>query len=139
MRSLPDLPSVNCANEGVTLVITPYRPGNKDWLRGILGRPKPKWNPLERAWSIPRVHALAVAVAASDRWGACELVTWARLDPTVKCDVRCLEARGDDCTCSCGGINHRAKALPGGFVVGDTTVLVLGDQQLIRRLIRRGA
>lgn len=23
-----------------------------------------------------------------------------------KCDSRCLNARGNDCTCSCGGINH---------------------------------
>jgi hypothetical protein len=48
--------------------------------------------------------------------------TWARCDkrhkvfplkavkgtfsPDHKCDTRCLNARGHDCTCSCGGANH---------------------------------
>jgi hypothetical protein len=26
--------------------------------------------------------------------------------PDHKCDARCLNARGHECTCSCGGVNH---------------------------------
>lgn len=137
MQSLCNLPTVDCAIDGVTLVTTPYSPGNKEWLRGILGRRKPQWSPARQAWRIPRLHAYSVAVAAADRWGACELVTWARLEPTVKCDIRCLQASGDACICSCGGTHHGARALPTGFIVGETTVVMQGERQLVRRVIRR--
>lgn len=29
-------------------------------------------------------------------------------DPTHKCDARCTSARGHNCECQCGGVNHGA-------------------------------
>lgn len=32
-------------------------------------------------------------------------------NPNVKCDARCLNATGSDCSCACGGANHGSAAV----------------------------
>lgn len=43
--------------------------------------------------------------------------------PDHKCDARCLNAKGHDCTCSCGGMNHGR-----GHVGGVVTASALPDE-----------
>ncbi|TSB31237.1 hypothetical protein FNJ62_07040 [Streptomyces benahoarensis] len=43
---------------------------------------------------------------------------------TERCDTRCQEAQGDDCTCSCMGENHSGAAYWCTWIlVGDTTLI----------------
>jgi hypothetical protein len=52
-----------------------------------------------------------------------------------RCDTRCQRARGDECTCSCLGENHRGAAYWRNWIeVGETTLVASGD--ILRRHLR---
>lgn len=49
-------------------------------------------------------------------------MTDSRVSQSTKCDTRCVEAEGDDCVCSCGGMNHKGSDI-GYYQVGETTLV----------------
>lgn len=69
---------------------------------------------------------------------------------SFKCDSRCLNAKGHDCTCSCGGANHgRGHAVQTQPVrdtemtarerhLGEVGKYIVGTARLIRKYTREG-
>jgi hypothetical protein len=72
-----------------------------------------------------------------ERFGLCWVVADNRISATVQCDKRCVGARGDECVCSCGGINHRGGEA-GYLQVGETTLIAKTSEiGTTRRIYRR--
>ena len=125
--------------EGRIRLEMPYAPGNRAWLKEQLGeRIRPDWvrHGGGGHWEVARNHLRALLEALVDRWGAVDVVL--DFNVTEKCDRRCQTARGDDCTCSCLGVNHRG--LGGGkewFRVGDTTLISSTTKRVRGRVTRQ--
>ena len=96
-----------------------------EWVKGKPVSFLPTWN----HWEVSRVHLNQVIEGALKRY---QTVTVYRMVASqVRCDVRCVEAKGHDCVCSCGGRNH--KGTTAGFhVVGDTTLAGSGSSRWTR-------
>ncbi|OKI15594.1 hypothetical protein A6A08_08415 [Nocardiopsis sp. TSRI0078] len=45
-----------------------------------------------------------------------------------KCDIRCVQARGDECACECGGDNHGGLRNSNWTQVGETTLVENGEK-----------
>jgi len=102
----------------------PYQGGgNRWWLKEQLGdRIRPNWvqgNPGH--WEIARAHLLPLLAALVRRYGQVEV--WLEFSLTQKCDKRCRDALGDECVCSCLGMNHGGIWHRRWFEVGDTTLI----------------
>ncbi|WP_216355896.1 hypothetical protein [Streptomyces sp. MP131-18] len=91
-------------------------------------RIRPERNKAERCWEIARQHLKPVIAALVDRFG--EVDVFLEFSTTERCDTRCEEAAGDDCTCSCMGDNH------GGAVYWKRWQLV-GETTLVRSASRK--
>jgi len=63
---------------------------------------------------------MLVARALAMRFDRVEVVM--DFNELERCDRRCQEARGDDCTCSCMGIHHRGVYV-GWVEVGETMLV----------------
>lgn len=122
-------------------------PTNREWFKDETGRAiRPEWVPGPKGWdghwAIARAHFMTVARALAERFGAVEVVM--DFNEHERCDRRCQEATGTDCTCQCMGQHHSGGIYRGWIEVGDTTLVrsagvkrsmtVLTSQQ-----VRRGA
>jgi hypothetical protein len=96
---------------------------NREWLREELGRRiRPEWNRAEGRWEVARRHLRALIEALVERFGAVDV--YLEFSASEQCDVRCRDAKGDDCTCSCLGLNHRGAAYWNAWrPVGETTLI----------------
>ncbi len=117
----------------------PYLNGsNRHWLLEELGaRVRPEWNRTAspRRWEIARPHLRTIVDAMAQRFGEVEVIL--QFSVTERCDTRCRDAAGDDCTCSCLGENHGGTAYWRNWIlVGDTT-LVDAARHERRLLVRR--
>ncbi len=101
-----DIPEVRRPAEGRLRVYIPWRDGgNRKLIKSVCGaRSRPEWDGQARRWLIARAHFMPLIEALKARFGQVRVIT-AHCD-TEKCDIRCQEARGDDCVCSCGGSFH---------------------------------
>lgn len=107
----------------------PYQPGNRAWLHQVLGaRIQPHYHRRTGRWRIARPHLRLLVDELADRFGAVEVVLDFRL--TERCDTRCQEAAGDECTCSCLGVNHGGAAYWKQWrLVGETTLVLSGGRK----------
>ncbi|MCB5910375.1 hypothetical protein [Streptomyces pinistramenti] len=102
----------------------PYQGGsNRRWILEELGaRVRPEWNKPAGRWEIARPHLCVLTGALAERFG--EVDVYLQFAATERCDTRCQEAQGDDCTCSCMGENHGGAAYwRTWLLVGDTTLV----------------
>jgi hypothetical protein len=115
--------------QGRIALRTPWSVDNRLWIRDLCGsQTRPEWVRTDEMpyfgergyWRIARSHQEVVITGCVQRFGT---VTVARqTSPLQKCDVRCVDATGSDCVCSCGGMNHRGGE--GSYAhVGATTLL----------------
>lgn len=121
----------------------PYRPAlgpkfNRRFVNRLLPKRanlgmEPGW-----VWTFNRTHASAVMESVAEEFGTVEV--FADYNSMTKCDRRCREARGEDCECSCLGLQHGGGMLMAGWeiLVGENTVLS-GDRVRTRRVLRRAA
>jgi hypothetical protein len=105
----------------------PIRP---DWVPAPTGRPY--W---EEFWTIAREHltVVAEAIALRDRFVDIEM----HYSGTERCDYRCQNAQGDDCTCSCEGARHGEGLHAAWRQVGDTTLVRSTGEKIVKRRLRR--
>lgn len=107
--------------------------GNRHWLHEHLGsRIQPQLLG-QGVWAIARPHLRHLVNGLADRFGRVDVFLEFR--ESERCDTRCQNAVGDDCTCSCLGVNHGGAAYWMGWVqVGETT-LVASTGVLTRHLV----
>jgi hypothetical protein len=119
---------------GPVLVHLDYRrpPLNRDWLESgfrVDGYAGDGW------WIVQRARTDELLLAILDEFGAVEF--WVEsVTAQEKCDIRCVEAKGWDCRCSCGGLNHRGTA-HGWRQVGSTGIVKAGSRDWTRRRLVR--
>ena len=78
---------------------------NRLWVRKACGpRTHPEWNAENKTWEIARIHYARISNALIIRYGA--IMRFEDYDGTEKCDLRCQNAEGEECVCSCLGQNH---------------------------------
>ncbi|GAA2334717.1 hypothetical protein SVIO_027740 [Streptomyces violaceusniger] len=104
----------------------PYQEGsNRRWILEELGeRIRPEWNNemTPGRWEIARPHLRTIVSALAERFG--EVDVYLQFSATERCDTRCRDAAGDDCTCSCMGENHGGAAYwRNWMLVGETTLV----------------
>ena len=119
--------------------VFPYQAGNRAWIKETLGSRIPVARvqggygcectraPGEMGhWEVARHHLWGLAEALVDRYG--EVHVFMDFSRRERCDVRCVEAAGDECVCACGGANHRGLAtrMDGWIEVGETTLVSSG-------------
>jgi hypothetical protein len=117
----------------------PYQDGsNRRWILEELGaRVRPDWNREAKRWEIARPHLATITAALAERFG--EVDVYLEFSTTERCDWRCEQADGDDCTCSCMGDNHGGSAYWRRWrLVGDTTLVDVG-RKVRHYQVRRGA
>lgn len=104
-----------------------------EWVPAPAGQP-----PWQGYWTISRAHLTAVAEAIAIRDGHVDVeMHYSQLE---KCDRRCQEADGDDCTCSCEGKFHGEAQHSRWVEVGDTTLVRgTGKKVVTRRLTKHQA
>lgn len=114
----------------------PARCGNGAWLRETLGaRPELRDDDDDFRWLIARSHLRALALAAADYFGECEVTTEHRSDE--RCNTACQTACRDECVCSCLGRHHAGgRAVNGWIEVGEQGVLISDNVVRARRLVR---
>lgn len=107
----------------------PYGRGNREWLHGALGsRVRPRWNKATQRWEIARSHLRLLTLELADRFGRCDV--YLEFSTQERCDTRCRNAMGDDCTCSCLGENHGGAAYWKFWKqVGETTLIAQDRQE----------
>lgn len=114
----------------------PYHVGNRRWLKEGLGsRTRPEWNKGAHRWEVARTHFRPLVFALAEQFGAVDV--YLEFSTIERCDARCREAVGDDCTCSCLGINHAGAAYLSDWPqVGEVTLVRPGVKR-VRLLVRR--
>jgi hypothetical protein len=120
------LPWVYRPVEGRLQVKMPYDGGsNRGWLHTHLGaRIRPEHQG-KGVWAIARPHLQHLVDGLAVRFGHVDVVLDFRT--TERCDIRCRDARGDECTCSCLGENHGGAAYWRNWIeVGETTLIAGG-------------
>jgi hypothetical protein len=111
----------------------PYNGSNRGWLHEHLGqRIQPELRG-RGVWAIARPHLQHLVDGLADRFGHVDVVLDFRV--AERCDTRCQRAKGDECTCSCLGENHRGAAHWRHWIqVGETTLIASGE--IYRRHLR---
>lgn len=102
----------------------PYEGGsNRRWIHATLGaRIQPIYDKPTGRWLIARPHFTTLVDHLLDRFGQVDATV--EFSMTRRCDVRCQEATGDDCDCSCLGEHHGGGLWGGGWIqVGETTLI----------------
>lgn len=131
------IPTVYRPYRGRLRLRMPYRKDNRAWLKDRLGdRIRPEWvrgaGGREGWWEIARNHLQPLVEALVERWGAVDVTLI--YSTTEQCDTRCQNARGDDCTCSCLGLNHGHGFAGQWTQVGDTTLVQREYTKVTRRM-----
>lgn len=97
------------AGGGSVLTKMPYDGGsNRGWLHEHLGHRIQPEHRGKGVWAIARPHLRYLVEGLAERFGHVDVVLDFR--QSERCDTRCQRARGDECTCSCLGENHRGAA-----------------------------
>lgn len=106
MRRMDNIPVVRRPAQGRLEVHIPWREGgNRKVIKRICGTlTRPQWDGDRKRWMIARAHFTPLIGALKAEYGQVRVIT-AHCD-AEGCDARCLQARGIECVCSCGGRNH---------------------------------
>ncbi|MER7167287.1 hypothetical protein ABT336_14605 [Micromonospora sp. NPDC000207] len=104
----------------------PFDRSNRSWLHQTLGdRTRPIWNGEMNRWEIARAHFSVLVRPLLDRFGQVDVTT--EHSTNQRCDLRCRDADGKDCTCSCFGEHHGGGLWGDGWTqVGQTTLVRSG-------------
>ncbi|MGY4478629.1 hypothetical protein [Bradyrhizobium sp. USDA 3364] len=97
---------VKLAESGKPLLLRlPFDPGNRAWIEQA-GRAswRLRWDKERRHWETPRAWFEALAMHVIRRHG--RLWVFQEVKDPHACDDRCMNARGLECVCGCGGKNH---------------------------------
>ena len=110
-----NIPEVRRPAEGRLRVIIPWREGgNRTLVKSVCGSlTRPEWDGMNKTWLIARSHFLSLIEALKAEFGQVKVITW-HCD-AERCGERCQRARGDECTCSCGGVNHGILGVTSGY------------------------
>ena len=90
----------------------PYDVTNRAWLQAS-GRKNPVWDAKARRWELPQAWFNNLVGRCLDKYGRVYIIQPYR--EQEKCAPACWAAQGEECQCSCMGVNHGASS-PG--VVG---------------------
>jgi hypothetical protein len=95
----------------------------RPWLKEVCGDGVHlTFDSTDKRWLVGRDHLVALRDALVTKQGSCTVVSDNRISNVSKCDSKCVNADGDECVCSCGGVNHRGTY--GDYVpVGETTLV----------------
>ncbi|MFI7467466.1 endonuclease domain-containing protein [Nonomuraea sp. NPDC049646] len=89
--------------DGQVLAQLPWAKDNRRWLITTLDLyHRPLWH--ENRWHLPRNCLTRAITAAVDRYGYVAVVR--DMATLSRCDRRCQEATGGECSCSCMGAHH---------------------------------
>jgi hypothetical protein len=116
----------------------PYQDGsNRLWILAELGdRMRPDWNTAAKHGEIARTHLRTLVESMTMKFG--EIDVYLEFSTRQRCDVRCRDAHGDDCVCSCMGENHGGAAYWRHWtLVSDTTLVSNADIQVRQYRVRR--
>jgi hypothetical protein len=118
----------------------PYQgSSNRQWILQELGtRTRPIWNGSKTPgrWEIARPHLHLVVTSLVQRFGQVDV--YLEFSNRTRCDVRCQQAEGDDCECSCLGENHGGAAYWRNWtLVGQTTLLSERECQVRHYLVQQ--
>jgi hypothetical protein len=93
------------------------------WLESIAPM-RPRYFPGNHSWEIARKHFPAFKQACIDEFAAVRLFRKKnRTKSEAKCDITCLDARGDSCVCQCDGLYHGTGNSKEWYEVSGTTVV----------------
>jgi hypothetical protein len=107
----------------------PYRPGNREALRGTLGPGVHlQWDREYGCWRLARRHMLTLvdALVEAGQPVRVEVTVRGKAAGAERCDARCRDAEGDDCTCECGGRWHGAQRWPNHWAHVKTDETTIG-------------
>ncbi len=80
----------------------------------------PVWSAERKVWLVNRARLPEVLHLLFTLYGPGTVVV--RGNVHERCSLRCQQAKGHDCTCSCAGRNHRSGAASTWLQVGDLCV-----------------
>lgn len=121
-------------------LITPPSPEIRSWLQA-LGYKEPT---RARAYGVNRDHDRwfldrqgfdHLVKACAERFGLVQVESWG--DAATECNKACRNDLGDDCTCSCCGVDHGKSVGRHWQTQGDETRIV-NDQVRRRYAVSRG-
>lgn len=110
----------------------------RPWLWEICGdRTRAVWDEDLKRWLVAPEHLARLRDALVEKYGACRVLIDARVSQHTRCDTNCTGAKHDECTCRCGGVNHRGTQ-SGYTQVGQTTLIRTTDEvaTTLRRYVR---
>lgn len=108
------------ADGGRLKVRMPYSFTNRNWFEGLGVRPE--WDRDGKRWLVSRPHFRKVVNALAEKFGS--VCVYVDSSAKTRCDKRCREAAGDECECSCLGVNHQGAAYWQSWEeVGGTTLV----------------
>ncbi|MEQ7008429.1 hypothetical protein ABN028_19845 [Actinopolymorpha sp. B17G11] len=116
----------------------PYEGGsNRKWILETLGkRVQPEWNKPEECWDVARPHLRTLVTAMANRFGEIDL--YLEFSKKERCDVRCKNARLDDCECSCLGQNHKGAGYMKRWIrVGNNGLVAPAGREIVHLKVRR--
>lgn len=113
----------------------PYDVTNRAWLQAS-GRKNPVWDTKARRWELPQAWFNKLVTRCLDRFGRVYIIQPYR--EQEKCAPACWAAEGEECQCSCMGVNHGASS-PGGRwkIVSEAFATRWGERHLACRLLSK--
>lgn len=95
--------------------------------RHVHGRARPEWNPTGESWSVATRHFIELAGSLVKRHS--RMVLGREYNSSEKCNHRCMNALGHECTCSCLARNHgRGGWMSGWRITAETTSVADGRE-----------
>lgn len=92
------------------------------WLRIHLGREPCRVGTGTNCWSVPRSRFRSVVESACQSFDKVTVIDDRRRSSRV-CDVRCWNARGQDCGCICLGTRHGGTPRMGELALNGTSLI----------------
>ena len=111
----------------------PYGVNNRAWLQA-LGRRHPVWDTQRHHWELPKAWFNELVRLCLQRYSRVYIIQ--PFHDQEKCAPACWNAAGEECQCSCMGLNH-GSGHPGGQwkIVSDAFATRWGDRELACRLL----
>lgn len=130
--------------QGMLWVRLPYelpdgsRGRGRQWLHSICGKgSRVDYDKREGAFRVARGNLAWILRCALMIFDVVEVWTEHRI--VERCDIRCVNARGDECVCACGGVNHRTGDGSSHWMhhAVDTTITYTHIKQ-VKRVFHKG-
>lgn len=129
------VPVVFCeASSGCLWIRLPYAKDNRSWLKNE-HRHKPKWQPDQKYWIIPRAWFDDIIHRCLSRFGSVYVIQPHR--ERQKCAPVCWNAKGFHCECSCLGARHGSgRPSDSWYVISETCAVKWGESRYSCRLLK---